>query len=623
MRKKGLKTLIALIFILMLLYIPKNVFAVNDYTITNYDIDMTVNEDNTFDIVEKISVYFNISKHGIYRKIPLKNSVNRLDGTSTSNKAKITNIKVNAEYSVSQENGYKTIKIGSANTTLTGAHTYIIKYRYNIGKDPLKDSDELYYNLIGTEWDTDIEKVNFKISMPKEFDSSSLGFSSGYYSTADSSNVVFSVNGNEISGFTKKELFAGQALTVRLTLPEGYFVEQKESLTFPIIIILLGGICIAISYYIWQKYGKDRNPIPTVEFYPPEGYNSAELEFLYKGTAGNQGIISLLIYLADKGYIKIEETEEKKVFGNSKGVKIYKQKEYDGNNSAEAKFFNGLFKNKDTVTIADLQERFYLTINDIKSQINSKENKEKIFEKKASKLAIIPIIMAIVIFCLITIIPFVSIGETESLIFALVFPGLGLGIMLSMLLNKNTKITVKIFAIFWGILFGGIPLLSFVLPVIIDSPTYLITYIIGIGFMIVLAIFASIIPKRTEYGTDMLGKIMGFKNFLETAEKPKLEALVMENPSYFFNILPYTYALGISSKWIKQFESIAIETPDWYYSTNGFTVYRFERFMNETMRPINQAMTSTPHAESSGSSGGFTGGGFSGGGSGGGGGGSW
>ena len=29
----------------------------------------------------------------------------------------VLNIKVNAEYSVSQENGYKTIKIGSANTT--------------------------------------------------------------------------------------------------------------------------------------------------------------------------------------------------------------------------------------------------------------------------------------------------------------------------------------------------------------------------------------------------------------------------------------------------------------------------------------------------------------------------
>ena len=44
-----------------------------------------------------------------------------------------------------------------------------------------------------------------------------------------------------------------------------------------------------------------------MEFYPPEGYNSAEVGFLYEGTADTKDIISLLIYLADKGYLKIEE----------------------------------------------------------------------------------------------------------------------------------------------------------------------------------------------------------------------------------------------------------------------------------------------------------------------------
>ena len=630
MKKKGVKILIALIFILMLLYIPKKVFAVNDYTITNYDIDMTVNEDNTFDIVETISVYFNIPRHGIYRKIPLKNSVKRLDGTMNSNKATVTNVKVNDEYSISRENGYKIIKIGNKNTTLTGTHTYIIEYKYNIGKDPLKDVDELYYNLIGTEWDTNIEKVNFTILMPKEFDSSSLGFSSGYYATVDSSNIVFSVNGKEIKGFTKKQLLAGQALTVRLTLPEKYFIKQKIDLKFPIRICMLGGIFTIISYCIWLINGKNKQPIPSVEFYPPEGYNSAELEFLYKGSVEKKGIISLLIYLADKGYLSIEETIEKQINGMvSKGMRIYKKAEYDGNNKIEEIFFNSLFKDKNTVTTFDLQERFNSIIDEIKKEVNSKANREKIFEKKATKLKFIPVLMAIIVFGVITLVP--SIIMNESIILPVIIVLLGIVFIMKFTkgLNKKEKAKSKIFIILREALLGMIPVLFSILPALNDDAGYLLSYMIGIGFIIVLSIFNSIISNRTKYGVDILGKIIGLKKFLETAEKSKLEALVEENPSYFFDILPYTYALDVSDKWMERFETISIDQPDWYYTPNKFTMQRFEIFMDRTISGENfsEAKYNDYISDSSGGSGGdfggSTGGGFSGGGSGGGGGGSW
>ena len=50
------------------------------------------------------------------------------------------------------------------------------------------------------------------------------------------------------------------------------------------------------------------------------------------------------------------------------------------------------------------------------------------------------------------------------------------------------------------------------------------------------------------YGNELLGKIKGFRDFLDTAEKPKLEELVMQNPVYFYNILPFTYVLDVSDK---------------------------------------------------------------------------
>ena len=73
--------------------------------------------------------------------------------------------------------------------------TYVIKYNYNIGKDKLKNEDELYFNLIGNEWDAEIENVTFNIKMPKPFNEENLGFSSGYEGSTNNANVEYDIEG--------------------------------------------------------------------------------------------------------------------------------------------------------------------------------------------------------------------------------------------------------------------------------------------------------------------------------------------------------------------------------------------------------------------------------------------
>ena len=68
--------------------------------------------------------------------------------------------------------------------------------------------------------------------------------------------------------------------------------------------------------------------------------------------------------------------------------------------------------------------------------------------------------------------------------------------------------------------------------------------------------------RKTEYGEYITARVKGFRHFLVTAEKSRLEALVAENPNYFYNILPYTYAMNISKKWIKKFENIPVPEMD-------------------------------------------------------------
>ena len=602
-----------------------SMYASYDYVIDNYDVNIVVNSNNTFDITERITAYFNVPKHGIFRTIPLSNKIVRLDGSTSTNRTQVTNLSVSDEYTTSKESGNYKIQIGSASRTLTGKQTYTIKYTYNLGKDPVSDYDELYYNIIGNEWDTVIGNVTFNITMPKEFDSSKLGFSSGSQGSLDNSKIKYTVNDNTISGNYDGILNEGESLTVRCELPEGYFVDAGLVVNCNIyLMFIIPIVALIISFLLWFIFGRDNRVVETVEFYPPEGFNSLEVGFLYKGKANSQDVTSLLVYLANKGYIKISEYEEKSLFSKSSGFKITKIKDYDGNNANERKFLRGLFKkssSKNEVTSDDLYDSFYVTTSKILSNINNKENKNRIFEKKASKKSIIIILLILIsVITTITIptLEYAGAGEVAMTLFICAFyiPFYAVGIF--------AKIPL-VFRIIWlgftifhsSVFFSTLPIKD----AITSEPIYLIGLIAGILCLIGMIIFFKIMPKRTPYGNEILGKIRGFKNFLETAEKDKLESMVLSNPTYFYDILPFTYVLGVSNKWIKKFETINVEAPSWYDSHTAFSVATFGTFIGSTMTSAQSVMSSSSSSSSSG--GGSSGGGSSGGGSGGGGGGSW
>ncbi len=626
-------------------------YSYYDYVLDKYDVSIKVNEDNTFDVVETITAYFNKPKHGIFRTIPLTNKITRLDGSKSTNRAKITNLSVNSKYTTSRESGNYKIQIGDANKNLTGEQKYVIKYKYDLGKDKINDYDELYYNIIGSEWDTAIGNITFTITMPKDFDSSKLGFSSGSTGSTDNTDMEYSVSNNVITGKYTSILRKNEALTVRCELQDGYFSKAKDTIE-PVLYIefIIPLLFLLVSFYLWCKFGRDDKVIETVEFYPPEDFNSLEVGFLYKGYADKKDVTSLLIYLANKGYIKITETEEKVLFFKHKDFKITKLKEYDGDNINEELFLKGLFLKKNSiislfldkyevtsedtlneVTSTDLYDSFYITMNDILSNINNKENKYKIYEKSASNKKIFIILMMIATYLLITIPPIVLFGQAEIIPFATIFPVIGFTVLFVFVFGKTngsvsktaSNLYTKIFGLIWGLGFGGGPWLALVLPLLLQDSNYLVIYIIGLICILGMFLCLKFLPKRTKYGNEILGKIRGFKNFLETVEKDKLEALVEEHPTYFYDILPYTYVLGISDKWIKKFESISIVAPTWYAGNSDFDLNSFSSFINDTMSSAESSMSSSPSSSSDGSSVGSSGGGSSGGGSGGGGGGSW
>ena len=84
--------------------------------------------------------------------------------------------------------------------------------------------------------------------MPKQFDSSKLGFSSGTKGSTTNNNIIYNVNNNTITGSYNGILNPGEALTIRAELPEGYFAKATSNVTVQDYIIYIVPIIGLIAH---------------------------------------------------------------------------------------------------------------------------------------------------------------------------------------------------------------------------------------------------------------------------------------------------------------------------------------------------------------------------------------
>ncbi len=589
-----------------------------DYVYDSYHVTIDVTENEEIKVKEEAEAYFNEARHGIIRHIPLTFTTN----TIGSRRTELTDIAVNQNFTTSESSGNIDIKIGDADTYVTGSQKYIIDYTYKLDKENELTYDEFYYNIISDS--VDISNASFEVKLPKDFDISRIGFSSGYYGSTNN-NVIYYVKDNTIYGFYNGILKYG-SITIRVAFEDGYFANEGlpvPDLSSRAYIGLIVPIVAAILVFIlWYIFGRDEKRVSPVSFYPPSGMNSLDMQFYYRGSVDHRGVVSLLTYLAGKGYLTIEASGKHDFI-------ITKIKDYDGDDKCEEEFMKGLFKSGDKVKKSDLDDTFYKTVSKIITKHERNFKKEEIYEKNTavpktvSIIAVIVTVLTFVVTCFMT-----DNSETGGIMLVLGFIA---AIYVPFFVSSVSmeKGPQKIFTL----LFVGAHMLivcsglfiAFIDMILTDggvatNPLYLVMLVETVVSIVIQISLIVLMPKRNQHGADMYARISGFRTFIMTAEKSRLEMLVSENPSYFYNVIPYAYVLGVSDKWMKQFEGIAMVKPDWYVSDGAFVYNDFRNFMDNTVSAATRSMVSSP-ASSSSSSGGFSSGGSSGGGSSGGGGG--
>ena len=134
---------------------------------SNVKVEIEVSEFNIMTVTETIDIEFLTPHHGIIRTLPLENNIIREDGSTGYNVAEVSEVNCNVPFTTSSSFSTYTIRIGDADKTVEGHVQYVLTYKYDLGNDTLKNADELYLNIIGTEWTYEIEHLQVIIHMPK------------------------------------------------------------------------------------------------------------------------------------------------------------------------------------------------------------------------------------------------------------------------------------------------------------------------------------------------------------------------------------------------------------------------------------------------------------------------
>lgn len=635
MRKKLLFTFLFMAVLVFGFNIKSNAASKED--IVDYDIEIHVNEDASMDVTEKITVNAQGIDivHGIYRDFP------------TQYKNKTVTFKINDVTLDGEDVKYITegvsrgvrIKIGSSNSDVPkGLHTYKIEYTTERQMFFEEDYNELYWNLIGSGWNFDIEECSARIYFPKGteiLEDDIKAYVGAYGDTEESDDVYWYVNEDESCVYFNvfREIPSLNAFTILVRSEKGTIAEPTLGQKFRwfiqdnamFVFILIGMIGLGIwQFFIWKKHGKDpEKNVIIPKYYPPEGMNVGDVKYVDTMGKTDRILEATFISLATKGFLKFDKGSEK---NSVMTVEKTYSKNPDEYKDELSEFERDVYRSIGSKEKLGYTPSLYDILQRLKKRI-SKKLSEKYDDKmffKNIKYSVISIVVSVILFVVGAIVgtisnPYITSYGIENIMTILAIAFIFFMVIFlckDLIKAKSNRLISFIFILIWGVpflIFG----IAMSLEVIRSFMESIFQAFIIVGIVLQNYLFIKWIPRYTQEGMRIKEDIDGFKMFINVAKDDDFKD---KTPEMFDKYFAYAYVLGLENKWASKFEDILKQAdyiPTWcstYMFDDG--VFNCPAFTSSFSSTFSSSMSSasTVPASSSSSSGG---GGFSGGGGGG------
>ncbi len=533
-----------LILLCMCLSIPIKTNA-QDYDIEDYHYIASILKNHTIEIQEQYQIYVYQPSCVFERNLVYLQEGKQRNGEKFSRKNRILNISTTSSSPiVYSKNNEKTIVV---HPIIDEDNLGMVQFTYqrDLGKIIRDENDELFFYIVDGTSREMISNIHFTIHLPIPVTEQSIRF---YLNGSDTNRVSYHMEGNTIIGTLNTALGENQTLSISVLFPKGYFVGNQSDIILYCGILLLPVLCLFYAIFIWIRYVRHNKVIVEEMIIPPNQFDPAELSFLLNGYTTKRDIISLLLVLANQGYLRIIHQDNL--------YAIEKIKSYDGKNALQKTMFDDLFHESNIVSEIELREYLNDHEKTLKAIIDNKDHQKHIFEFKYKKISILSKFL-LLLGCIGSIgipiyysvqLPILSLILTIFLFFGIVFS-----------IVCKSKLIVKLL---------GIIVFFFIVAI---SGYYLstelilwITHMVGIVLLCISAAIFHKLSKRTRYGNEILGKIIGFRKSLYSMRVPILREQMEENSTYFYEMLSYAYVFGFYDKWLMGGYQIISNLPVWY-----------------------------------------------------------
>lgn len=551
------------------------------WRVTDFNDSITISEDGSAVVQERITLAFVGEWHGIHRFIPVEYPGPR--GTNFTLFLDVTSVTDGSggklKYDSSTSHGFRDLKIYIPDA-VDATRTVMIDYTVRNGTRFFEDHDEFYWNVTGNDWPVPIDHASATVAFPGVASGSLRAQAfTGVYGSAER-NATADVNGAQCSFETTNPLPMRGGLTIDIYIPKDILKEPSAFTRWlwfigsnPI--VFLPFWTFAVMFVVWHKWGRDPDPGVSVApmYEPPKGLSPAESGTLLEDKIHPRDITSTIVDLAVRGFIKIEETQDKAVVFHHKDYIFHlliPREKWDGLQPHERVMLENISLDGEQTYLSALKNRFYTAIPRVRQDIMAELRNKGMY----------------------LLDPDTANGYSFLALVAIIAP-------LAIVQYTGYKN-----------FFGSIGLLA----------------ICGIISAIIWWLFARQMTAKTVTGGRTRVAVLGFQEFMNRVDADRLKRMPTDT---FEKYLPYAMALGVEHRWAQAFAGIVKDPPSWYvapagyaYGT-GFNPIFFSNSMHSMATDMHQVFVSAPRASSTGSGfggGGFGGGGFSGGGFGGGGG---
>jgi len=555
------------LILLCLVCFPFSV-AAQQYEITNYHIDVTVNENNIYNISEYYNVMF-VEKANFSRKISLRPKIHLSDGKFITYITKVMNFD-SSKKSTIKENS-KTYEATIPESYVNTSETLFLSYDYNMGNDLDDENDIVFVNILDGTFVPLKDGISFVITLPTTVDAGDISFYVNESKVTKEEIITYSVTDNYIEGTINYDVELGDIVAIQVLLPNGYFKEvisNENSTNYLLLIMPI--ITFVISLLLINKYKKQKPQIIEDIFAISNSFDSVETAYLYKGKINSVDLISLIFKLANDGYILFKN------YGSKDNVtfKIKKIKEYDKDNAAQKIVFDGLFQNKEEIDIRDIEGVFYPYYVDARRTLENSKNKDKLFYRYAKKLKVVVLLLSYISLILLHISPLYNL--LDSYVFATI-----LAVILSMICVISFQFKNKILKY----ILPAISMIIFIVNfyALLDFRTNLMIYVTGFVLTTITLYIGSILPIRTPYGSKIYYEIDSFRLGLASMPDETFEKMLEVNPNYFFDMIPYMIIFDLTGWWFNRFASKITTSPSWYESSELYTQEKILEFIEEAI----------------------------------------